>query len=202
MGQQNMYGNPQQQMHPQQQMMMQQQMQYGGQPNLMQGMPQNFFGPNKNTLFNMANMAGLNKQGGASPKKRFEAACCLNVSNLTATTFDNDLFKHFSSKGYKLASVRVIMDHMTSKSKCFGYLNFHSAEEANRCLTEMNATTLDGKQLVLNKKKDTDTDSQANLIVKNLPKEMTQVEFMTFFKEFGDIVSSKLELNSDNSNRG
>ena len=125
----------------------------------------------------MANMAGLNKQGGGSPKKKFDASCCINVSNLSPTTFDNDLFKHFSSKGYKVASVRVIMDHMTSKSKCFGYLNFHAPEEAQRCLQEMNNTTLDGKQLVLNKKKDTDTDAQANLIVKNLPKEMSQSDF-------------------------
>ena len=146
-----------------------------------QNMQQNFFGgPNKNTLFNMANMAGL-KPAGGHPKKRFDTACCLNISNLSPTTYDNDLFKHFNGAGYKIASVRVILDHTTSKSKCFGYLNFHSSEEAQRCLAEMNNTTLDGKQLILNKKKDNDTDSQGNLLVKNLPKEMNQGEFIKFF---------------------
>jgi len=180
---------------------MQQQMNsFGGQPNMMGNMPANFLGGNKNTLFNMANMAGL-RPGGGQPKKRFDNACTLNVSNLSHTTFDNDLFKHFSSKGYKVASVRVMIDNMTMKSKCFGYLNFHTAEEASRCLSEMNSTTLDGKQLILNKKKDADVDSQANLLIKNLPKEMNQVEFVKFFNEFGEIVSCKLEQNADGTSK-
>jgi len=33
---------------------------------------------------------------------------------------------------------------------------------------------IDGKQIVLNKKKDSDFDSKANLLVRNLPKELDQ----------------------------
>ena len=38
------------------------------------------------------------------PKRDYSSAICLYVGNLTATTFDNDLFKFFKSKGYKIKS--------------------------------------------------------------------------------------------------
>lgn len=36
----------------------------------------------------------------------------------------------------------------------------------------MNNTNLNGKQIVLNKKKSSNFDSQANVIIRNIPKEM------------------------------
>jgi hypothetical protein len=36
----------------------------------------------------------------------------------------------------------------------------------------MNNAVIDGKQIVLSKKKDKDFDSKANILVKNLPKDM------------------------------
>jgi len=85
------------------------------------------------TLFNMSNMAGLQAPG---PKKNYDNSVCLIVNNLSETTFDNDLYKHFSSKGYKLAGVKVIVDSVSMKSKCFGYLNFHSQAERDRCYVD------------------------------------------------------------------
>lgn len=81
----------------------------------------------------------------------------------------------------------------TSRSKGFGYLNFNDQEEAERCLREMNNAVIDSKAIVLNKKKDSDFDTKANLIVKNLPKEMTQKELNEMFGAFGQIGSCKLE---------
>ena len=46
-----------------------------------------------------------------------------------------------------------MLNNETRKSRCFGYLNFYTEEEAVRCLNEMNNSTLNGKQLVLNQKK-------------------------------------------------
>jgi len=67
-----------------------------------------------------------------------------------------------------------MFDRETKKSKCFGYLNFYTAEEAERCLEEMNNAIIDNRAIVLNKKKDVDFDNKANVLIKNLPKEMTQ----------------------------
>jgi len=112
-------------------------------------------GPPKNTLFNMSNMAGLQPL----PRKKFDNSVCLIVNNLSETTFDNDLYKHFSSKGFKLAGVRVITDRTTCKSRGFGYLNFHSEEETERCYNEMRSSLLNTKTVTLSKKRDSDFDN-------------------------------------------
>ena len=49
----------------------------------------------------------------------------------------------------------------------------------------MNNATIDGKAIVLNKKKDTDFDNKANLVVRNLPKEMNQKELNSLFAKYG-----------------
>jgi len=108
-------------------------------------------------------------------KKDFSQYYSLYVGNLSNITFDQDLYKFFQSKGYKLAGAKVMFNRETSQSKCFGYLNFHSAEEAERCLAEQNNAKIDNKSIVLNKKKDSDFDRDANLLVLNLPKELDQL---------------------------
>ena len=47
---------------------------------------------------------------------------------------------------------------------------------------EMNNETINGKQIVLNKKKEQDFDSKANIIVRNLPKNMDQKGLMELFQ--------------------
>jgi len=65
----------------------------------------------------------------------------------------------------------------------------------------MNNASIDGKQIVLNKKKDSDFDLKANLVVRNLPKEMTQRELSDLFAEHGQIGSCKLEVFQDGTSR-
>jgi polyadenylate-binding protein len=54
---------------------------------------------------------------------------------------------------------------------------------------------------VLNNKKQTEFDSNANILVRNLSEEMTQGDLNNLFKEFGEIISCKLELGPDNKSR-
>lgn len=84
------------------------------------------------------------------PKQKRDPAHSLYIGNLPDTMFDLDLYKHFSSRGYKLKNARVMFDE-SNRSKRFGYLNFHDASEAQRCLAEMNNTDINGKQILLNK---------------------------------------------------
>jgi len=120
--------------------------------------------------FNFPNaMPGRNPN---AVKKDFSQYFSLYVGNLPSNTFDLDLYKFFESKGYKLAGAKVMFDRETFQSKCFGYLNFHSQEEAERCLLEQNNAKIENKQIVLNKKKDSDFDKEANVLALNLPKEL------------------------------
>ena len=95
-----------------------------------------------------------------------------------------------------------MFDKDTNKSLGFGYLNFIEEDESKRCMEEMNNQTINGKQIVLNKKKEQDFDSKANIIVRNLPKDIDQKQLMELFSEFGKIGSCKLEVFSDGKSRG
>lgn len=45
---------------------------------------------------------GLINQGQQRPKPQYDNKLCLYIGNLTATTFDNDIFKFFKNRGYNL----------------------------------------------------------------------------------------------------
>lgn len=140
--------------------------------------------------------------GGAPPAKREFPVHSLYIGNLSPKTFDLDLYKFFKSRGYAIAGVKVMFSKESRQSRGYGYLNFYAAEEAERCLEGMNNAVIDGKQIVLSKKKDKDFDSKANVLVKNLPKEMDQNALKKLFDEFGTIKSAKLEVFASGESRG
>jgi len=187
----------QQQMGNNQAMMMQQQM--------MAGANMGFGAQQYQRKGNMPipGLSGMNLFGGEKkPKREYDNSVCLYVGNLTPTTFDNDLFKFFKNKGYKLRNAQVMLDMSTKKSKQYGYLNFYTQEEALKCFQEQNNAILNGKQIVLNQKKNKDFDSAANVLLKNLSKEITQNDLHNMCKSFGKIISCKLEVSADGSSRG
>lgn len=69
-------------------------------------------------------------------------------------------------------------------------------------MQQENNAILNGKQIVLNQKKSSDFDSLANILVRNLDKEITQNELYTMTSAHGKIISCKLEVNKDGSSRG
>ena len=95
-----------------------------------------------------------------------------------------------------------MLDPNTKKSKQYGYLNFYTQDEALKCFKEQNNAVLNGKQIVLNQKKSKDFDSQANILIKNLSKEITQNDIHSMCQPFGKIISCKLEVNKDGSSKG
>jgi len=96
--------------------------------------------------------------GGPKVKHDYNNKLCLYIGNLSQTTFDNDLFKFFKNKGYNLRNAQVMLNNDTRKSKCFGYINFYTEEECQRCLTEQNNAIINGRNIVLNEKKSNDFD--------------------------------------------
>lgn len=130
-------------------MMMQQQQAFAGAI-----MPQGYNNRRPNTGMPQAPFGNMGLIGN-QPRERpaYDNKLSLYIGNLTQTTFDNDLFKFFKNKGFSLRNAQVMLNRETRKSKCYGYLNFYTEDEANRCLTEMNNATLNGRQIVLSKKK-------------------------------------------------
>ena len=129
---------------------------------------------------------------------QFKPDQTLHIGNLSDNTFENDVYKLF--KGHGIVSCTIMFDK-SGKSRGFGYVNFKKREDANDAMEKMNNTILNGRPIILSKKKDKEFDVNANLVVKNLPESMGQQEFMSLFKEFGFIDSCKLEIGPDNKSR-
>ena len=68
----------------------------------------------------------------------------------------------------------------------------------------MNNATIDDRCIVLNRKQDKTSgfDSQANVLIRNLPKETDQKELNNLFKSYGNIKSCKLEVYANGESRG
>jgi len=128
---------------------------------------------------------------------------CLYIGNLPEQNFfDLDLFKFFTSRGYKLKSAMIQTDKKTQKLFQFGFLNFHSDEECSRCLKEMNNTVIHGKAIILNRQGEKSFDNRANVFVRNLAKQTNQQTIFNTFKSFGTIQSCKLQTFSDGTSKG
>jgi polyadenylate-binding protein len=116
-----------------------------------------------------------------------------------------DLYKYFSSRGYKIQKSKVVLDKNTSKPRGYGYLTFYTQEEADRCISEMNNQVLDGQAIRLShqiQRGQEKYDEKANILIKNIDKEVTQQELFSAFAKFGNIISCKLESYPDGTSRG
>jgi cold-inducible RNA-binding protein len=73
----------------------------------------------------------------------------LYVGNLSYATKEGDLRKIFGAFG-ELASVAVITDRETGRSKGFGFVEFASDEDAQAAMNELNGTDVGGRILKIN----------------------------------------------------
>lgn len=96
----------------------------------------------------------------------------LYIGNLPEQTYDLDLYNFFKSNNFYLSSAKVMFNRQNKKSQGYGYVNFHTHEEAERCINELNNAKFGNKQIQLNWKKDKNFDSKANIYVRNLPNEV------------------------------
>ena len=73
----------------------------------------------------------------------------LFVGSLPFSTTDEELKEHFSQAG-NVTDAKVIMDRMTGRSRGFGFVEFETAEEAQKAIDQFNEAELDGRSLTVN----------------------------------------------------
>ena len=73
----------------------------------------------------------------------------LYVGNLSFNTTENDLQDAFGAHG-TVASVDLIMDKMSGRSRGFAFVTMDSEESAKAAITAMNGAQLDGRPLTVN----------------------------------------------------
>lgn len=131
------------------------------------------------------------------------------VKNLSESTTEEDLKNSFAEFG-PLTSVAVMRD-VDGKSKCFGFINFESADDAARSVEALNGKKIDDKEWFVGKaqkkseretelkhrfeqsmKEAADKYQGANLYVKNLDDSIGDDKLKELFSSFGSITSCKV----------
>ena len=127
----------------------------------------------------------------------------LYVGNLHPDCNDAVLFKKFSIIG-KVSSVKVCRDAQTSKSLGYAYVNFSNEEDAKKAMDKMNYDLLYGRniRIMWAQKKPNMLPRAANLVVKNLHSNVSELELKDMFSPYGDIVSIKVARDSRGDSKG
>jgi cold-inducible RNA-binding protein len=73
----------------------------------------------------------------------------LYVGNLPFTTTDQDLSEMFAQAG-QVASAKVIMDRDSGRSKGFGFVEMGSDREAEKAISQLNGSEINGRALTVN----------------------------------------------------
>jgi cold-inducible RNA-binding protein len=73
----------------------------------------------------------------------------LFVGNLSYQTMENDLQDYFSQAGV-VTSVNLMLDKMTGKSRGFAFIEFASADEANKAIEQFHNKDFQGRPLTVN----------------------------------------------------
>jgi RNA recognition motif-containing protein len=71
------------------------------------------------------------------------------VSNLGFNVQDEDLKKHFSKYG-EVASVKVVIDKVTNRSRGFAFVDMKDEQAAEKAIRELNGLTLDNRPIKVN----------------------------------------------------
>jgi cold-inducible RNA-binding protein len=73
----------------------------------------------------------------------------LFVGNLSYQTLENDLQEYFCQAGV-VTSANLMMDKFTGKSRGFAFIEYGSADEANKAVEMFHSKEFQGRQLTVN----------------------------------------------------
>jgi len=80
----------------------------------------------------------------------------LYVGNLNYNTTEDSLRQAFGANGREVASVSIIMDRETGRSRGFAFVEMATAEGAQQALQELDGQDLDGRMLRINEARERD----------------------------------------------
>lgn len=78
----------------------------------------------------------------------------LYVGNLSFNTTDSSLQEAFAKDGRKVASVSVMLDRDTGRSRGFAFVEMENDSDAQAAIKAMNGAQLDGRPLRVNEAED------------------------------------------------
>ncbi|KAI7729408.1 hypothetical protein M8C21_010246, partial [Ambrosia artemisiifolia] len=141
------------------------------------------------------------------------------VKNLSESTTDEDLNKIFSE--YGTVTSAIVMKDADGNSKCFGFVNFESADDAAKAVDALNGQKFDNKEWYVGKaqkkeereqelkqrfeqsmKEAVDKSQGLNLYIKNLDDTIDDEKLKELFSSFGTITSCKVMRDPNGTSKG
>jgi polyadenylate-binding protein len=141
------------------------------------------------------------------------------VKNLSESFSEDDLKNTFGE--YGTITSAVLMKDADGKSKCFGFVNFESPEDAAKAVEALNGKKVDDKEWYVGKaqkksereqelkgrfeqtiKETVDKYQGVNLYLKNLDDSISDEKLKEIFSEFGTITSYKIMRDPNGVSRG
>ncbi|XP_047326593.1 polyadenylate-binding protein 2-like [Impatiens glandulifera] len=142
------------------------------------------------------------------------------VKNFSETTTDDDLMKTFSKYGPITSA--IVMRDPNGKSRCFGFINFQSPDDAAAAVEGLNGMNFTDDRVLFAGKAQRKADREAelrarfeqernsrfeklqaaNLYLKNLDEGINDEKLKEIFSEFGTITSCKVMLDQQGVSKG
>ncbi|ELA42776.1 uncharacterized protein VICG_00091 [Vittaforma corneae ATCC 50505] len=125
----------------------------------------------------------------------------VRCGNLSPKTSIAELVALFSREPVAIEDIKMKKNDLIQSS--YAFVTFLSIEDAKRIVEKYNYTTLHDREMTLMILTSGNVfPENANLFVKNIPKEYTTKKLYEIFKDFGSIASCKVSVDSNGESRG
>jgi polyadenylate-binding protein len=140
------------------------------------------------------------------PAMRKSGAGNIFIKNLDKSVDTRTLHDTFSQFG-NILSCKVATDEQ-GNSRGFGFVQFETAEEANEAIAKVNGIHLLDKRLYVGpfiprgeRESQSGERKFTNVYVKSFPESVSDKDFETYFKKFGEITSAKVMRKEDGTSK-
>lgn len=131
---------------------------------------------------------------------QLELATNLIINFLPLDFKESQLRQLFQEVG-SIASVRIMKNRKTAKSKGYGFVKFAGHKDAQLAINQFNGMSIQGKQIKVAFSRPGGTRTHCNLFVSNLPKKWDNGDLGRLFETYGSLLECRVLKNVNGESR-